>query len=145
MVLHTGDAKWEGCVSKCALCVVCGASVVEGRLPVWRRAAAVQGCPGRLAALPDGATKVLAGPGPWAGIDEASTWAAKILQHTATLQWAAGSGDPSVHRHMAMGSGCSVVWCGVVWCGVVWCGVVWCGVVWCGVVWCGVVWCGGVC
>ena len=29
--LHTGNAKREGCVSQRALCVVCGASVVEGR------------------------------------------------------------------------------------------------------------------
>ena len=42
--LHTDNAKWEGCVSKPALCVVCCAPV-EGRHPLWRWAAAVQGCP----------------------------------------------------------------------------------------------------
>ena len=43
--LHTGNAKREGCVSECALCVVCCAPVAEGCQPLWGWAAAVQGCP----------------------------------------------------------------------------------------------------
>ena len=80
-------------------------------------------CPGlpwgRLAALPDGFLlgSGLCVSGPWLGIDEAGMWAAEIFRYTATprsgqwavgvllytssLLWAVGSGDRSVHRHIA--------------------------------------------
>ena len=110
-VLHMGNAKQEGCVSKRVLCVVCCAPVAEGRHPLWRRAAAVQGCPGDalllcLMVVP----KFSRSPGlcasrPRSGLDEASIWAAEMLLYTATLRRAVGSGEPSVFCHTAVGSG----------------------------------------
>ena len=45
MVLHTVSVSREGCVSKRALCVVCGAPVAEGHHSPWCQAAAAWGCP----------------------------------------------------------------------------------------------------
>ena len=91
------NGRREGCVSERAPCVVCCAPVAEGRHPLSPSLALAAGLPrGRPAALFDGATEVLGGPCPrclralWWGIDEAGTWAAKILQHTATLPWGCG-------------------------------------------------------
>ena len=91
------NGRREGCVSERAPCVVCCAPVAEGRHPLSPPLALAAGLPrGRPAALFDGATEVLGGPCPrclralWWGIDEAGTWAAKILQHTATLPWGCG-------------------------------------------------------
>ena len=66
-------------------------------------------------------------------------WVVGILQYTAGLQWAVGSGDPPALCRTAWGQwAVEVQVCG----GAEWCGVVQNGVVWCGVVWCGVVWWG---
>ena len=83
-----------------ARCVVCCAPVAEGHHSAWRRAAAVLGCLGDVLPLclmvllkfslgPD-----LCASGPCLGCDEAGTWAAEMLQFTATLRGAVGSGDP---------------------------------------------------
>ena len=65
---------------------------------------------GQLAALPAGATEVLAGLMPlclsaWLGIAEPGAWAVGFLQYTDALRWAVGSGHPSVHGLTAVGSG----------------------------------------
>ena len=100
MVLHTGISSWEGSVSKSALCVVCGTPVAEGRLSLRCSVAAV--LPLHLMVQPK--FSLDPGPcasGPWSGIDEAGTWAAEILQYTATLRRAVGSADPSEKCHTA--------------------------------------------
>ena len=80
--------------------------MVEGHHSLWRRAVAIQGCPGD--ALPLCLMlqpKFSLGPGlcaskPWSVIGEASTWAAEILQCTATLRRA-------VQRRIATPKRCS--------------------------------------
>ena len=101
------NASWEGCVSKCVLCVVCCAPGTAGQVPGSGQPA--RGTPYRCVC--------------WCG------WGPHCLG-------AVGSGTPSVHcRGIVVW--CVVVWCVVPCGVVVWCGVVCCsGVVWCGVVWC---------
>ena len=102
-------------MSNRALCVVCCAPVAEGRVSLWRRAAAVQGCPGDalplcLTVLP----KFSLDPGlcatapPW-GTEEAGTWAAEIPQDT-------------VHGVLC----CAVLCCAVLCCAVLCCAVLCC-------------------
>ena len=81
MVLHTGNASREGCVSKRTLCAVCGAPVAKGHHFLRRWAAAAGGCPGDalphclMVLLKFSLSPGLCASGPWSGIDEASTWA----------------------------------------------------------------------
>ena len=97
-------------MSQLALCVVCCAPEAQGHHSLWRRTAAAMGYPGDTVLLCFVVLTVLARPrGLWLCIDEASTWAAKSLQYTATLQREAGSGEPSVYCHTAWGMGQWVV------------------------------------
>ena len=129
--LQTSNAKREGCVSKCALCVVCCAPVAGGCHSLWRRAAAVQGCPGDilplcLMVLPKfllAHAFVPLDPGqavmrPALGRLRyfctlphcVGQWAVGVPLDTATLQWAVGSGQCKsfhtlLHSPGAVGSG----------------------------------------
>ena len=84
-------------MSTCTLCVVCCAPVAEGGHPLWRWAAAVQGCPGDalsfclMVLLKFSLSPGLCASGPWSGIDEAGKWVAEILQYTAHCLGAVGS------------------------------------------------------
>ena len=105
MVLHTGNAKREDCVSKRTRCVW---YVVH----LWQRAITLSlvpgvcclGCPG--AALPlclmvllkFSLDPGLCAPGPWSSFDGAGT-------RLRSFSRAVGSGDPFVYRHTAVGSG----------------------------------------
>ena len=98
-------------MSKHALCVVYCVPMAEGCHSLWCRVAAVEDCLGdTLPLCLMVQSKFLLGLGlcacgPWSGIDVAGTWAAKILQYTATLRWAVGSESPSIFCHTTMDSG----------------------------------------
>ena len=77
--------------TKRTLCVVCCTPMAEGRHSMWCRASAVHGCPGDalplclMVQLKFSLGLGLCASVAWLGCVEAGSWAAEILQYTATL------------------------------------------------------------
>ena len=67
MVLHTGNASREGCMSKCAVCVVC-----------WNSFCALSHCPGAVGS----------GISPVRCLTALGQWAVELRLCTAYGQWA---------------------------------------------------------